>query len=238
MALLFIFSHNLFSERNFMKKKLIFLIAIFCCFSLLFGCKTKPNLNGYVSELRSNCFESVDSPLKITAGYGFIEENKAQDGTVNKRYYLLTFRLLGVQTENVTYSLTLNYQDKAYHATFKLSPVLHGYTAGIEIDNFDLNEFDITLSNGSNVQNVHMLSTLPKNTISYQTALMHLQEKQSQLINSYYDENGNFTAEICAKVIVKDSHPYWYIGLSTKDNTKALLIDGFNGELLAIRDVF
>ncbi len=221
-----------------MRKKLIFLIAIFCCFSLLLGCKTTHTLDGFVSELRSNCFESVDSTLKITAGYGFIEENRAQDGTVNKRYHLLTFRLLGVQTENVTYSLTLNYHEKDYHATFKLNPVLHGYTATIEIENFNLNEFDLSLSNGSNVQSVHMLSTLPKNTISYQTALLHLQNKQSQLINSYYDENGKFTAEICAKVIVKDAHPYWYIGLSTRENTKALLIDGFNGELLAIRDVF
>lgn len=221
-----------------MRNKLTILITIFCCLTFLFGCKTQPTLTQYVSELRSNCFECENSDLKITAGYGFIEENKSQDGVVGKRYYLLTFRLLGVQTENVSYSLTFKHQDKNYHATFKLSPVLHGYTAGIEIDDFSLSEFDIVLSNGSNSQNVHMKSTLPKNTISYQTALSHLQNKQSELINSFFDNNGNFTAEICAKVIVKDAHPYWYIGLSRKDSTKALLIDGFNGELLAIRDVF
>ncbi len=221
-----------------MRRKLFFLIIISCCFSLFFGCKDKPNLNAYVSELRSNYYESVNSDLKISAGYGFIEENANKDGSINNRYYLLTFRLLGVQTENVTYSLYLKYKDKEYNATFKLNPVTHGYTAGIEVDNFSANEFEITLSNGSNAQSVHMKSTLPKNTISYQKALSFLQAKQSELISSYYDENGKFTAEICAKVIIKDSHPYWYIGLSTKNNTKALLIDGFNGELLAIRDVF
>ena len=221
-----------------MRKKLTFLIAIFCCFCLLGACKNTATLTEYVSELRSNCYESVDSDLKITAGYGFIEENKAQDGSVNKRYYILTFRLLGVQTENITYSLTLKHNDTDYRATFKYSPILHGYTAGIELDNFSLDEFDFSLSNSSNVQSVHMKSTMPKNTISYQKALLCLQNKQGELINSYYDETGKFTAEICAKVIVKDAHPYWYVGLSTKDNTKALLIDGFNGEVLAIRDVF
>ncbi len=221
-----------------MRKKLIFLIAIFCCFSLLLGCNTTPSLNGYVSELRCNYFESENSPLKITAGYGFVEENATKDGTVNKRYYLLTFRLLGTQTENVTYSLTLNHQEKEYHATFKLNPVSHGYTASIEIDDFSLNEFDLSVSNGSNIQNVHMKSTVPENTITYQDALVHLQNKQSELINSFYDENGKFTAEICLKIMVKNAHPYWYIGLSTKESTKALLIDGFTGELLAIRDVF
>ena len=221
-----------------MRKKLIFLTTIFCCFTLLFGCQSNPTLTQHVSELRSNCYQSVDSALQITAGYGFVEENANRDGTVNKRYYLLTFRLLGTQTENVTYSLTLKHQDKDYNATFKLNPVSHGYTASIEIDDFTLNEFDVMILNGSNVQSVHMKSTVPENTISYQTALTHLQNKQSQLIGSYYDETGRFTAEICAKIIVKDAHPYWYIGLSTKANTKALLIDGFNGDLLAIRDVF
>ncbi len=238
IALVFIFSHKLVNKRDFMRKKLVFLIVIFCCFSLLFGCSKKTTLNEYVSELRSNCYESLDNDLKITAGYGFVEENNAPDGSVNKRYYLLTFRLFGVQTENVTYTLSLKHNGKDYSQTFKLSPVLHGYTAGIEIDNFNANEFEITLSNGSNTTIVHMKSTLPKNTISYKKALECLQDKQSNLIKSYYDENGKFTAEICAKIIVKDAHPYWYIGLSTKNSTKALLIDGFNGELLAIRDVF
>ncbi len=221
-----------------MRKKLTFLIAIFCCFSMLLGCQKQVTLTEYVSELRSNCYESDESSLKISAGYGFIEENADRDGNVNNRYYILTFRLLGVQTENVTYSLAFKHEDKDYSATFKLNPISHGYTATIEIDDFSLNEFDIAVSNGSNVENVHMKSTLPEKTISYQTALSHLQNKQSELINSYYDDNGKFNAEICAKVIVKDAHPYWYIGLSTKENTKALLIDGFNGELLAIRDVF
>ena len=221
-----------------MRKKLTFLFTIFCSLTLLFGCKQQNILTEYVSELRSNCYESVDSTLKITAGYGFIEENQSKDGAVNKRYYLLSFRILGVQTENTTYSLNLKHENKEFNATFKLNPVSHGYTANIEIDNFTLNEFDISVSNGSNVETVHMKSTVPENTISYQDALSHLQTEQSELIGSYYNENGKFCAEICAKIIVKDAHPYWYIGLSTKDNTKALLVDGFTGELLAVRDVF
>ena len=82
-----------------------------------------------------------------------------------------------------------------------------------------------------------MKSTLPKGTISYKKALEYLQKNQSELVKSYYDD-GEFKAEICMRVLVKDNHPYWYIGLTNSTNTKALLIDGFSGEVLAIRDIF
>jgi hypothetical protein len=41
------------------------------------------------------------------------------------------------------------------------------------------------------------------------------------------------------RVLVKDNHAYWYIGLcDTEGKLKALLIDGFDGKVLAVRDIF
>ena len=40
------------------------------------------------------------------------------------------------------------------------------------------------------------------------------------------------------RIIVKKEKPYWYIGLINQDGTtKALLVDGFSGEVLAIRKI-
>ena len=57
-------------------------------------------------------------------------------------------------------------------------------------------------------------------------------------LKNYCDEKGNFNAEIALRVLVKDNHPYWYVGLSNTSGTKALLLDGFSGEVLAVKDIF
>ena len=212
---------------------LIFLISLM----LFSGCSTKPTLDEYVSELRSNCYESVQSDLPITAGYGYTEKMPSLDGEITQRTYALIFRLKGNQNENITYNICLNFKDKEYKSTFKLNAVSHTLTAIIPVDNFNLNEFDITLSYSSTNQVIKMKSTLPKGTISYSKALEYLQKHQSELVNSYY-KNGEFYGEICARVLVKDNHPYWYIGLTNSKGTKALLIDGKSGDVLAVRDIF
>ena len=53
------------------------------------------------------------------------------------------------------------------------------------------------------------------------------------------DQDGNFNAELYMRVIVKDQLPYWYVGFASgNEQLKALLVDGINGEVLAIREIF
>ena len=220
-----------------MKRK-FFCLTIFLCFLLLFsGCKTQNTLAPFVSELRSNCYHSQDSDFDISAGYGFIEINKNFDGKKGQTAHVLTFRL-NHQNDLITYNVALTFNEKEYKSTFKLNPVSHNLTAFIPVDNFNLTEFDITLSYGSENIVIKMKSTLPKNTISYTKALTCLQKSQAELLKTYYDSNGNFNAEITLRVLVKDSHPYWYVGLSNANGTKALLLDGLTGKVLAVKDIF
>ena len=219
-----------------MKSKLPILIL---CITLMFfcGCKSQPTLDKYVSELRSNCYESVDSNIPITAGYGFMEKLPNLDGNITQKSYVLIFRLKDNQNENITYHISLNYNGKEYKSTFKLNAVSHTLSAIMPVDNFNESEFEVTLSYSSTNQVIKMKSTLPNGTISYSQALGYLQKHQGELVNSYYID-GKFCGEICARVLVKDNHPYWYIGMSNDKGTKALLIDGFSGEVLAVRDIF
>ena len=213
-------------------------ILLLCISLMLFsGCKSSPTLDGYVSELRSNCYQSVESDFLISAGYGYVEKLPNLDGKTTQRIYALVFRIKGISNENVTYHIALTFNGKEYKTTFRLNPVTHTLSAIIPVENFNQNEFDVTLSYSSTSKIVKMKSTLPKGTISYSKALLYLQKHQSALVNSYY-VNGEFNAEICLRVLVKDNHPYWYVGLSNSQSTKALLIDGLSGEVLAIRDIF
>ena len=65
-----------------------------------------------------------------------------------------------------------------------------------------------------------------------------LSSEQGALIETYKNENGEFSGEISERIIVKNEKPYWYVGLlNGKGGTKALLIDGLNGEILAVREI-
>ena len=203
------------------------------------GCKKTIDLSEYLTELKYQTYVNKDCEYLIKANYGFIEDNHVTDGKVGKKINILTFKLLDRQTDNVTYTVSLDFNGVNYKSNFKLSPVSHSLVAVIEVNDFDLTEFEITLSHSSENIKTTLTSILPENTISYKQALTHLHTKQSQLINSYIDQDGHFNGEITARILVKDNHPYWYIGLCDKDGkVKALLIDGFNGEVLAIRQIF
>ena len=211
-------------------------LIIFATFS---GCNKTLDLSDYLTELKFQSYISQDCEYLMKANYGFIEDNHINEGKVGKKINLLTFKLLDRQTDNITYTIELDFNGVNYKSTFKLSPVSHSLVAVMEINDFNLNQFEVTLSYSSEKIKTTMVSILPENTITYKQALTHLQTQQSQLINSYLDQNGEFNGEITARILVKDQHPYWHIGLCDKNaNVKALLIDGFSGEVLAIRQIF
>ena len=226
-------------------KKSSFFISIFLSFLLTFSCffftackKVNP-LYERVSELRLALYEGQSENFTLSASYGFKETPYNNDSSVGKKVYLLTFKLLGKETDGVNFSLSFNFNSQPYSANFKLNPVTHNLTASVEIDDFNEKKFSVTISGGGAPETVNLKSILPENTLDYKKALDHLYADQQPLINAYLDKNGNFNAEIYARVLVKNQKPYWYIGIASGNgNLKALLIDGFSGKTLAIREIF
>ncbi len=223
-----------------MKKLSRCILLILCLIIGLSACKEKAQtLEPYLSELRSSSFYGQSQNYQVKAGYGFKEISPNNDGKVLEKEYSLTFKLLGKETDNATYTLSFSFLDKQYSDTFKLNPVTHSLTAKINVDGFNLNEFTVQISSASSTESVTLKSTVPDGTMSYLSALEALEKNQKELIDSYKDKNGNFIGEICARVVVKDDKAYWYIGLTDKNgDLKALLLDGVSGEVLAIREVF
>ena len=226
-------------------KKSSFFISIFLSFLLAFcclfftACKKVNPLYERVSELRLSLYEGQSENFTISASYGFKETPFNNDSSVGKKVYILSFKLFGKETDGVSYTLKFEFEQQNYSATFKLNPVTHNLTASVELDNFNENEFSVTISGGGAPETVNLRSILPEKTIDYKKALDYLYADQQPLIKAYLDDNGNFNAEIYARVLVKNQKPYWYIGIASGNgNLKALLIDGFSGKVLAIREVF
>ena len=97
---------------GFMKKFLCLFSCLFLALTLFASCKTQSSLSLNVSELRTNCYESIDSITKIKATYGYIESQRDLDGVAGQKIYLLQFRLVGKELDNTTYDLQLNHNQQ------------------------------------------------------------------------------------------------------------------------------
>ena len=224
-----------------MKKFWIVIVSCFLClcFFGLVSCNQEKGLEPYVSQLTNNLYHSESQNYNLKAVYGYKEINPNQDGKVGQKAYYLTFRLFDKQTNMQTYSLQLEFAKKNYGGDFTVNPVSHTLTLDLEIEGFVCDSFDVKITCGDQTEVIKMTSPIPKNTLGYKKALLALQKEQGSLIKSYYDNNGNFTAEIYLRILVKDGKAYWYVGLAQSEKQlKALLLDGETGKVLAIREVF
>ena len=222
-----------------MKKFVVLFLSlsiVLCSFS---ACKTASILDGKVSELRSALYEGSGQTLSLKAAYGFRETPYENDGKVGNLAHTLTFKLLDKETSDVTFTLCFTHDGVDYKSNFKLNPATHSVTAVFEIENFDATEFTVQVSTANTSESVTLKSIVPEGTMDYKSALSHLESKPSGLIKNFLDSEGNFNAEIYARIVVKDSRAFWYIGIASgNEQLKALLIDGANGEILAIREIF
>ena len=215
---------------RYLTKIICFILSVFVvCFCG--ACESKPDYSSYLLELKQDIFSGETENLSVYATYGF-NENEF-DGE-----YFLHFKLKKCPFIESKYTLTFNYNDTEYENDFSLSDISGVPFIKIPIKNFNEKGFEIKIKYGSTIESISLNSILPANTISHEKALDILFEKQSHLLNSYYDESGVFTAKIIERVIVKNGKPYYYIGIKNGDKLKALLIDGLSGKLLAVREVF
>lgn len=215
----------------------VLLISVISLSAPTFSACAKDNaLASNVSDLRSAVYEGTSEYFSLSASYGFREEPFIQDGIACNRVYKLKIKLKNKQLDPATYYVKLDFSGVEYKTVFSLNAT-GGYLAEFEIENFDLKEFTVLVSVGDKSESVTLASVVPDNALAFTEALEFLQKNKPELINAY-QVDGNFSAEIYARILVKDNHPYWYIGFAKTDTLKAFLIDGFSGEVLAIRSVF
>lgn len=211
----------------------LLIVSAFLC-----GCKQENELTRYVSELRCDIFSCESEKYDISAAYGFKEEPFCNDGKVGTRVYRLSFTLKGAEAEAADRSIAMTYNGEEYKSAFNLNPLTGVLCAYMEIDGFSLKEFNAEIVTGAEKENVLFKSQLPDNTMTFSAALSSVEKNQPTLIQNYRNDDGEFTAEIYARVIVKDNAAFWYIGFAEgNDKLKAILVNGATGEILAVREI-
>ena len=221
-------------------KKLVFSVFILltaCFFLTSFGCAEENFYLAYVSDLKQDLYFGTANGVNFTACYGFREEPFVNDGKVGEKVYGYTFKL-DIVPDEIRRSLELTVRKETYSAIFIVDNATNEYKAFVEIKNHFEKEFDIIFVCGSEKTPVTLTSRIPENCIGYERALGLLAEKQQPLLNAYTKDN-RFNAEIYMRIFIKNDSPYWYVGIADGNGKlKALLIDGFSGELLAVREIF
>lgn len=224
--------------RNLLKK-LAFVSCLLACLMVCFsGCKSQNFLLDRLVDSRVDIFEAKCDFFPLKATYGFKETPYQTDGVISNKEYYLDFKIVGHSYSNVETQILFEHEGQTYKSRFELDPVTHSVKAKILIDNFKEKSFTATIFYGSEKAEVEFKSIVPENSITLECALDALLNEQRALIDSFNDKNGVFCGEITARIIVRNSMPYWYIGISSKEHTKALLIDGTTAKTLAIREIF
>lgn len=218
------------------KITLILALIIFGAAALFNGCKKEEPLLPFLSELRENIYEGETDGFKIKASYGFNETPKNLDGKPAKKRYVLSFTLSGAETSAVEYSISFDFGGTEYSGAFKYEPTEDRLAANFYIDDFSAKSFPVTLSFSSERREATLNSIVPDGTANYVEILSALREKQTAFIEDLY-ENGEFTAEIILRVIVKNEKAYYYVGIAKENYLKAFLMDGKTKEILAIREI-
>lgn len=182
-------------------------------------------------------FYGESEHYSLRARSGFAEKEKKHDGKAGALRDELVVTLLSETEDEAEITAEISFTGSALTEKFRLNPVTFGMNAVFEARP-ETNEFEIIVTENGNRETVAMKSALPENTLSLSGALDALYANQKALVDGYM-QNNIFNGEIRAKILVRNGKTYWYMGLiDASGRTRALLIDGASGEILAAKDVF
>lgn len=197
----------------------------------LFSCAEKNPLYDKVTELRERIYSGNADDLTVKATYGYKTENGAKK-------YCLNFFLESVKDDEIKRSISFSLGETKFDGDFILSPTSGKLCASFRTETAVPDEISVNIRYSSVSTDVLLKSIVPERTMTITQVLDSLSENQKNLVASYTNANGEFDAEIIARVTVKNEKSYWYIGIKRNEKLVAFLLDGINGETLAVREVF
>lgn len=187
----------------------------------------------YVSELRSNILlaENEDFSLRVYAlekEYPYSSDGVKRD--VSTRAEIRLHAPSGDKTCNI--SFVINGVTHGGEMSYDNVKAEYYYASSLDIST--QKQMDFSIVYGEETLTFSAKSVLTENTLTPQTILTALTEKESELFQSLTDEYG-FAGEIFIRLLYED-FPYYYVGVIDRNgSTTAFLINGETGEILAKR---
>jgi hypothetical protein len=209
----------------------LFAVVLFFCFS---ACNKQVDYLNYVSELRSNILLAQTENFSLRV-FALEKETPYSADGVKRETNTLTELHLTAPTGAKTYSISFEVDGEKQGGEMSYDNVKGEYYFSCTLDIRAQTEIKFLLSSGSEQTELVAKSVLTETTLSPETALKTLVEKENELFTSLTDEYG-FAGELHVRLIYEDN-PYYYIGVTDRNGkTTAFLMSATTGKVLAKRE--
>ena len=197
------------------------------------SCKAEVDLSYYVSELRQNVYVAEIDGLKVTVYPEKRETPYIADSYVGK---LKNVIIVKIDSENVVIDdakISLTYDKTTVNGNFIYSPISCKYTSQIEVENLPTSaNIDATIICAEKEYKFSLLSVVNSKTITAKQALESVKKSDSGVVDKLFNV-GKVEGEIHVRIMADGDRTYYYVGLISKDEIYAYLVDGKTGEVLA-----
>lgn len=216
-------------------KKLLTLVLLLICLSMVACGKLETLVEQNVSDLRVNYFEGLGDNYFASLSCGYREENFAYDGvsTTKVECGVLTLGFFDICSYNKI-TVVLSVDGMQSEVVLDHSPFEELFMA--DIGSIVQNTSAVTLNLKGSSQVLELKEVSTEWEIGYKNALNigtnHFAEEIKKL-----SETGKIDAEFYLKVISKDGFDktYWYFGITDKaGNVHFCLIDTASGDVTEI----
>lgn len=209
----------------------LFAVVLLFCFP---ACNKQVDYLNYVSELRSNIFLAQTETLSLRVFAVEKETPYSADG-IKRETNVLTEIHLTAPTGEKTYCISFEVDGKTYGGETSYDVVKGEYYFSCTLDIRAQTEIKFLLNSENEQTELIAKSVLTDTTLSPETALKTLIEKENELFTSLTDEYG-FAGELHVRLIYEDD-PYYYIGVTDRNGkTTAFLMSATTGKVLAKRE--
>jgi len=214
-----------------MKKSIFCLILPILFLFGMTGCK-KSGYEEQLSDVRSDLFLAETEEFSLSLACISRETPYLTDGVAAEMSNLIEIVLQENGVHSEQYSVYL-LGDKTTGGEMSYRSVQGDYYYSHGVDEFPTGTVSLRVQWGNETREISATSVKNENTLSVKEALDLSVEHEKETIDRL-SRNGVFEGEFHVRLIRRDKN-YYYVGIVTKDQTIALLLEADSGKVLARR---
>lgn len=215
-------------------KKIFCLICTIIMSLAVFSCKAEVDLTAYISELRENVYVGEIEGVKITVYAEKRETPFIADSYVGEMKNILIVKIDNQNAMTDGASIEISYDKITKNGDFEYHPIGGKYVTTIEVDALPKSaQINAKLKCNGLEREMLLLSAISSDSITPKQALDSIKKHDKKTVEEVF-ESGKVEAEIHVRIMPDGERNFYYVGFALKNgDTKAYLIDGKSGEILA-----
>ncbi len=218
-------------------KKIFAVLFLSLSLFLFPSCKNAINLEMYLSEIRSSCYQCVLEDYSVTVYAEEKESPYLADGFVAEMKKYVTVKIEGYRSALSDASVTVKYGDNSYHGKFEYSPLNGKFITEMEVESLPtVNEIEVTVKNNGEEKTFKAVKVTKQGALSYKSALDKVAFAKGKQIEKMLKGDGS-SIEARVRILTEGDSVYYFVSITdVSGKTYAYLVDGQTGEIVAEKE--